>query len=208
MRIAFFTDEGFVSRRDVHVVAIRRRSQAEKWALFPLVLYSKARKVLWRARRFGIVHTLGVVTSDPLRRLITQRDEQEISERLRALPRPSVELQPEEALYYVDTVNGPDAVETISGLEPDIVIQVRAGILRRQVFEIARIGTLNLHPGIAPPIRGQEPGYWALWEKKREWMGATLHYIDEGIDTGPVLAYAPVEPRSQGNVTHSFTRVL
>ena len=40
--------------------------------------------------------------------------------------------------------------------------------------------------------------YWALWEQKREWMGMTLHYIDEGIDTGPVLAYAPVEPRYPG----------
>jgi folate-dependent phosphoribosylglycinamide formyltransferase PurN len=210
MRITFFTKEDFAlseefryffanvaaSFRDVHVVAIRR-SQAGKKPFFLRTLHQKVRKVLWRARRFGVVHTLGLLSSLPLRLLITQRDEQEINERIRALPRPPVTLQPEKAIY-VETVNGPDAVEAISRLEPDVVIQVKAGILRRQVFEIARIGTLNLHPGIAPLIKGQEPGYWALWEQKREWIGATLHYIDDGIDTGPVLAYAPVKPYGEG----------
>ena len=210
MRIIFFTNENFASSeefryifanvaasfRDVHVVAIRR-SQAREKSFSLLTLYQKIRKVLWRARRFGVAHTLGIVTSYPLQLFITQRYEQELDEGYRALHRPLAKLQPEKAVY-VDTVNGPDAVEAISRLEPDVVIQVKAGILRRQVFEIARIGTLNLHPGIAPLIKGQEPGYWALWEQKREWMGATLHYIDEGIDTGPALAYAPVIPRYPG----------
>jgi methionyl-tRNA formyltransferase len=221
MRIVFFTNENFASSeefryifanvaapfRDVHVVAIRR-PQAGRKPFSLLRLYQKARKVLWRARRFGVVHTWGIVTSHPLRLLITQRDEQEIEKGFRALPRPSVKLQPAKAIY-VDTVNGPDAVEAISRLEPDVVIQVKAGILRRQLFEIARIGTLNLHPGIAPLIKGQEPIYWALWEQKREWMGATLHYIDEGIDTGPVLAYAPVKPRYSGERYPSlYTRAI
>jgi methionyl-tRNA formyltransferase len=210
MRIIFFTNESFVSSEefryiftnvaasfcDVHVVAVRR-VQAGKKSLSLLTLYQRVRKVLWRARRFGVAHALGVITSYPLQLFITQRYEQEIDKGFRALPRPPVTLQPEKAVY-VDTVNGPDAVEAISRLEPDVVIQVKAGILRRQVFEIARVGTLNLHPGIAPLIRGQEPGYWALWEQKRAWMGATLHYIDEGIDTGPALAYAPVKPRYPG----------
>jgi len=204
MRIVFLTNEKFDASEkfryifanvaaafpDVRVVAVRR-SQAEKKPLFRM--QEKVRKVLWRARRVGVVHALEVLTSYPLRLFIGRRNWREAGERFRSLPRPPVRVQPEKAVY-VETVNGTDAVGAISRLEPDVVIQVRAGILRRQVFEIARIGTLNLHPGIAPLIRGQEPGYWALWEQKREWMGATLHYIDEGIDTGPVLAYAPVEP--------------
>ena len=179
---------------DVRVVAVRR-SQAEKKPL--LRMQEKVRKVLWRARRFGVVHALEVLTSYPLQLLIGRRHRREEDERFRSLPRPPVRVQPEKAVY-VETVNGTDAVGAISRLEPDVVIQVEAGILRRQVFEIARIGTLNLHPGIAPLLRGQDPTHWALWEQKREWMGATLHYIDEGIDTGPVLAYAPVEPLYPG----------
>jgi len=210
MRIVFFTNESFdsseefrymfakvaASFRDVHVVAVRR-SPAEKKPFSLLGAYQKVRKVLRRGRRFGVVHSLEVLTSRPLQLLIGRRNSREADKSLRELPRPPVEPQPEKA-RYVETVNGPDAVEAISGLEPDVIIQIKAGILGRQVFELARIGTLNLHPGIAPLIKGQDPLYWALWERKREWMGATLHYIDEGIDTGPVLAYAPVEPRYPG----------
>jgi folate-dependent phosphoribosylglycinamide formyltransferase PurN len=210
MRIVFYTTEGFTSNEgfrymfahvaasfpDVHVVAVRRPLAKRKpFALRSL--YQKGQKILWRARRSGVLHTLEFLTSRPLQLLIAQRLWQEVDERMRALPRPPREPQPEKAVY-VDTVNGPDAVEAISRLEPDVVIQYNAGILRRQVFETARIGTLNLHRGIAPLIKGPSSMYWALWERKLEWMGATVHYIDEGIDTGPVLAYAPVEPRYPG----------
>lgn len=210
MRIVFFTNENFDSSEkfrymfanvaasfpNVHVVAVRP-SRAERSHPPYARLYQRIQKVLWRARRFGVVHTLEVLTSYPLLLFIGQRNWREVDERLRALPRPPVELKPEKVIY-VQTVNRPDAVEVISRLEPDVVIQVDAGILRRQIFEIARIGTLNLHPGIAPLIKGRNPTYWALWEHKREWMGATVHYIDERIDTGPVLTYAPVEPRYPG----------
>ncbi len=130
----------------MHVVAVRLPRAEKK----PLAwVYQKARKVLWRAWRFGVLYTLELETSRPLQRLIGRRNWQEVQEQLRALPRSPVEPQPEKTVY-VQTLNGPDAVEVISRLEPDVVIQVSAGILRRQVFEIARIGTLNLHPDIAP----------------------------------------------------------
>jgi folate-dependent phosphoribosylglycinamide formyltransferase PurN len=210
MRVIFFTNENFdssekfrymfanvaTSFRDVHIVAVRH-SPAKKKLFSLLGLYQNVRKVLWRGRRFGVIHAVEVLTSRPLQLFIGQRNQLEADEILRALPRPPVKVEPEKAVY-VETVNESDAVKAISRLKPDVVIQVDAGILRKPVFEIARIGTLNLHPGIAPLIRGPDPLYWALWERKREWMGATLHYIDEGIDTGPVLAYAPVEPRYPG----------
>jgi folate-dependent phosphoribosylglycinamide formyltransferase PurN len=209
MRVVFFTNEGFGSSEkfrymfanvaasflDVHVVAVRR-SQAENEQFLPR-LQGKARKLLRRVRRFGFLYTLEVLTSLPLQLFIGQRNWREVSERLHVLRRPAVELQPEKAVY-VETVNGPETVEAISRLQPDVVIQEAAGILRRQVFEIARIGTLNLHSGIAPLLKGQDPVYWALWERGREWLGATVHCIDEGIDTGTVLAYAPVEPHYPG----------
>jgi hypothetical protein len=210
MRIVFLTNEKFVpmeyfryvfahvaaSFPDVHFVAVRL-PRAEKNPLALGILYRKVQKVLWRAQRFGVLHTLELLTSWPLQRLIARRNWQEVDEKLRALPRPPIEPQPEKAVY-VETLNGPDAAEAISRLEPDVVIRVSGGILRRQIFGIARIGTLNLHRGIAPLIKGRDPMYWTLWKRKREWMGGTVHYIDEGVDTGPVLAYAPIEPRSPG----------
>lgn len=49
----------------------------------------------------------------------------------------------------------------------------------------------NLHPGYLPWGRGFYPVFWALWE--HEPAGATLHEIDAGVDTGPVVAQIRVE---------------
>ncbi len=137
------------------------------------------------------------MSSYQLRRYIWALTEREAHANVRALPRPPVSPRPD-AVVFVDTVNGPDALEALRKLKPDVIIQHQAGILQRQVFEIARIGTLNLHPGINPLNRGSEPIYWALWAREPKWLGATVHFIDEGIDTGPVLAYARIQPYFRG----------
>lgn len=204
MRIVFLTSERIDSNEvfsymyanvaasfsDVHVVAVcpppRRFSRR----------YLEKLKRVWR-HGSGLLNTLELVSSYPLQRYLIDRDEREAQTKVRALPRPPVRLRSDAAIR-VETVNGPDTVRAISGLKPDVIIHVDAGILRRQVFDIPRIGTLNLHPGIAPLIRGRDPIYWALWKQERSWMGATIHFIDKGIDTGPVLAYVPVEPRFPG----------
>jgi Formyl transferase len=216
VRIVFLTNENFDANEkfryifanvaasfvDIHVVAVRLSGAGMGGPGYrrPLSLpnlYRKVRRIPKRARRLGVAYTAELLISYPLQLLIDRRNWREVDERLRALPRPPIEPQPEKVIY-VDTVNGPDAVEAISRLEPDVVIQVDAGILRRQIFEIPQVGTLNLHPGIAPSIKGLHSIYWALWEQKHEWIGATLHYIDEGIDTGSVLAYSTVEPHYPG----------
>jgi hypothetical protein len=200
MRIVFFTSEEFhsdevflymfanvaASFREVFIVAVRHQP-----AEGLLKHYLKRVRRMWRLT--GGTSTLGRVSSYPLKQYIFNRNEREAEARLQTLPRPPVRPRADEVVY-VDTINGPDAVEALRKLEPDVVIQHKAGILQRQVFEIARIGTLNLHPGINPLNRGPEPIYWALWAQEPRMLGATVHFIDAGIDTGPVLAYAPIQP--------------
>ena len=38
-----------------------------------------------------------------------------------------------------------------------------------------------------PHIRGLDSMYWGIYYGKQRWVGATVHYIDEGIDTGQVI---------------------
>lgn len=178
------------SFHDVHIVAVRRATSGT---------FNRYLEKLERLRRYGrgITNIFEHASSYPIKHFIVKRNKRKAQAGVRALPRPPVTPWPEKVVY-VDTVNGPDAVEAISKLKPDVVIQFAAGILRKQVFEIPRIGTLNLHVGIAPLIKGMDPIYWALWKREPKWMGATVHFVDEGIDTGPVLAYAPVAPLYPG----------
>lgn len=48
---------------------------------------------------------------------------------------------------------------------------------------------LNCHPGIIPAVRGLDAFKWAIWEKKP--LGVTLHFIDEKVDEGEIVAVLP-----------------
>jgi hypothetical protein len=76
---------------------------------------------------------------------------------------------------------------TIGAFQPDLIVRVSGGVLKRQTFGRARIAALNIHHGMAPRIRGMWSIPWGIIEGRRDWIGATLHEIDDGIDTGRVL---------------------
>ncbi len=78
--------------------------------------------------------------------------------------------------------------EQINALEPEIVfVWSYPMILPREVIEIPRLGCINLHMGLLPQYRGVNGLKWALLNGEAE-TGVTLHYMDEGIDTGDMIA--------------------
>jgi len=152
----------------------------------------------WRkVRRLGLVSSLEIVSSYPLQRFFGSEDDKASQRLLQQLPRPAVPLDLHRVVQ-VTSVNDADAIEAMEALKPDLIIQAGAGILRARLFTTARLGAVNLHHGIAPLIRGMDSIYWALWANRPDWLGATVHWIDDGIDTGAVLAYAPIAPRLTG----------
>lgn len=57
-------------------------------------------------------------------------------------------------------------------------------------LETLRHGVLNVHPSLLPEWRGPAPLFWQLRAGAR--TGVTLHRMDAGLDTGPVVARRPV----------------
>jgi methionyl-tRNA formyltransferase len=87
----------------------------------------------------------------------------------------------------VPHLNHEYARSVIAALEPDIIVRVSGGILKREVFGLACTAALNIHHGVAPRIRGMWSIPWGIVEGRTDWIGATVHLIDDGIDTGCVL---------------------
>src|SRR6266704_3654398 len=58
--------------------------------------------------------------------------------------------------------------------------------------DIPRLGCLNVHPSLLPANRGPEPLFWTFREGSQR-TGVTIHLIDEGVDTGPIVAQEVVE---------------
>jgi formyl transferase-like protein len=73
---------------------------------------------------------------------------------------------------------------------PDWVIYGGGGILRRPFLEAAGRRVLNAHSGPLPEIRGMNACEWSLLLDLP--LTTTVHLIDEGIDTGPILERVPV----------------
>lgn len=82
-------------------------------------------------------------------------------------------------------MNGPRLLRILNALQPDWIILGGGGILRPEVIRTARLGVLNVHPGLLPWMRGC--GVVGASLEHGVGLGATLHYVDPGIDTGPVI---------------------
>jgi methionyl-tRNA formyltransferase len=54
------------------------------------------------------------------------------------------------------------------------------------------LGILNVHPSLLPTGRGAEPVFWTL-RRGEPITGATVHRMDAGFDTGPIVAQAKME---------------
>lgn len=83
-------------------------------------------------------------------------------------------------------------LELISELTPDLI--VAAGfqhIVPPDVLSIPNRGCINVHPGYLPHARGFNPNVWSIVEELP--AGVTIHYMDEGVDTGDVISRSKVE---------------
>lgn len=63
-------------------------------------------------------------------------------------------------------------------------------IVRQEVIDAPTNGLLNLHPSLLPHCRGKDPNFWAIVEGAP--FGVTLHFVDAGIDTGPIAFQAEI----------------
>jgi len=83
--------------------------------------------------------------------------------------------------------NSQETQQALERLSPDILILGQTGIIRSQILSIPRIGTLNTHPGILPYYRGIDCAKWAIHNEDFDKIGSTVHWVDAGVDTGPIL---------------------
>jgi len=81
--------------------------------------------------------------------------------------------------------NSPRAVAQLERWSPDLAIFTGGNILRDEVLKIPRLGILNSHLALLPEIRGMSSPEWSLLRGVP--LGITIHFMDSGIDTGPIL---------------------
>ncbi len=97
------------------------------------------------------------------------------------------------AVRHVPNINGPAALAAIREAAPAVVIVNGTRILKRETLKAVNATFINTHQGITPRYRGAHGAYWALYEGNPAQCGVTVHVVDEGIDTGNIIAQAVIE---------------
>lgn len=83
-------------------------------------------------------------------------------------------------------------IEQLQALAPDAVVVIAYGkILPKEILEIPLHGCLNVHGSILPRHRGAAPIQWTILAGDEE-GGVSIMQMDEGMDTGDVLAESRV----------------
>ncbi len=100
----------------------------------------------------------------------------------------------EDRIFYASTIRTEETLEKIRQLEPDMGVSAYFGtILKKEFLDIFPKGCVNVHPALLPFNRGANPNVWNIIEGSL--AGVTVHFIDEGVDTGLVISQRIVEVR-------------
>ncbi|MBQ1167482.1 MAG: methionyl-tRNA formyltransferase, partial [Bacteroidales bacterium] len=88
------------------------------------------------------------------------------------------------------SLKSPDFLEQLRALDADMFIVVAFRMLPKEVWQMPRLGTFNLHASLLPRYRGAAPINWAIINGEKQ-TGVTTFLIDEQIDTGRILFSEP-----------------
>jgi len=151
-------------------------------------------RVFWtRLRRSGAVGFTNQALLVLYRLLVERRrDRRALREVFVGKPLDRIERE-DLHIIEVDNINSEEVKEFITSKAPDLVIVSGTPILKEPIIESAAGRLINLHPGFAPHYRGRYGGFWPIYNKEPELVGTTVHFIDKGIDTGPILFRQRVE---------------
>jgi len=125
-------------------------------------------------------------------------------------PNPVKELALEKGLPLLQPrrLKQPDAVAWVCDLKPDLlVLAFVTDFVPLPMIECATHGGINYHPSLLPKYRGGSAINWALISGERE-TGVTIHKIDEGVDTGPIILQETVSISPEDTVKSLYFEKL
>ncbi len=89
--------------------------------------------------------------------------------------------------YFLSNYHTDESVALMRATEADLGVIWGTNILKESVFNIPRLGSINIHQGLAPYYRGGPSVFWELYNGEPE-VGITVHFVEPTVDTGKILA--------------------
>ena len=89
-------------------------------------------------------------------------------------------------IHFVSNYHSQDSIALMRAADADLGVILGTNILKESVFKIPRLGSINVHQGLAPYYRGCPAVFWELFNGERE-VGLTVHFVESKVDTGDIV---------------------
>tara|TARA_Y200000002_G_scaffold382263_1_gene398741 strand:+ start:1761 stop:2654 length:894 start_codon:yes stop_codon:yes gene_type:complete len=88
---------------------------------------------------------------------------------------------------FVKNVNSDEFIKKLKNYKCDLLVSMSFNqIFKESIISMPKLGIINCHAGKLPLYRGRNVLNWVLINDEKE-FGITVHYVDEGIDTGDII---------------------
>ncbi|MBE0471683.1 MAG: formyl transferase [Methyloprofundus sp.] len=107
----------------------------------------------------------------------------------------------------VKDINAEETLDWIKQRQPDVIFCVGwSQLIKRPLLDVAPYGVIGAHPSLLPYNRGRHPLIWALALGLKQ-TGLSFFQMDEGADSGDILAQAPIEIESEDDAQSLYAKV-
>lgn len=171
-----------------------------QFGAFPIIIedtVSKRTLIKIRAKKIGLFKVLSQVAFVALIRPVLKRRSAKRVKYLSRLHGLEATRPVSDLIHYVSSVNSDQCRALLLEHAPEVVVVNGTRIIGKQTLSCLPATFINTHQGITPRYRGAHGAYWALVENRRAECGVTVHLVDEGIDTGNIIAQAVIDPQPE-----------
>lgn len=109
-------------------------------------------------------------------------------------------------LYQFDKLNT-EGEDVLKSYNPDIFVTASYGqIIKKNILDIPKYGTINVHASILPKYRGPAPIQWAIMNGEKK-TGITIMKTDIGCDTGDIYFSREIQIENEDTSTSVFNKL-
>lgn len=89
-------------------------------------------------------------------------------------------------LHVTSDLHDQQSLDLVRRVSPDLGVVIGTTILKPSLFDLPRLGSVNLHQARVPEYQGSRALFWALYNDEPE-MGITIHRVASKVDAGDVI---------------------
>src|SRR5688500_19790629 len=98
----------------------------------------------------------------------------------------------ENRIHFIPNIHAQQVLEQVKSLKPDMGLIYGSTILKPELFEITKLGTLGIHHGKVPEYRGNKTTFWMMYNGEK-FAGVTIQKVNKGLGTGTIVKTGEVK---------------